>query len=474
MTPVPRTVLRALGLAAAGSIIVTHMIGQGVYLKGRVMVCEVGGAPAMIGAWAVAGLLVLCGALALAELAAMMPESGGIYAFLRRAYGERVAFAFGWMTLFIGAPASIGALGTGAAIFFNRLSGGALNGLTRTVDLFGAHLTVSGTQWFALALIGVVTLINCGPAVVNGGVATITAVLKVVVIVAIGAAGLALGHRDVALVAAACEGVGAATRGGAAGFAAALIAALYAYNGWHAVTSVAGEVRDPQRTIPRALVSAVGLVLVLYVLANAAFASVLGAAAIARLPASVAVGVVTVEALFGPAWGVISSLLLFLSAAEALHVAVLTDARITYALASDGALFAPLARLSRHAVPVRAVLATSGIAALLVLVAGFDALSDYYVFNTWVFFVAAVVALFVLRRREPGLPRPYRVVGYPLVPAVFVLVALWVLGQTVIANPRNSFVGLAIVAIAFPVHALRRPAGGANLPQLTSITEPEG
>ncbi|HTJ27705.1 MAG TPA: APC family permease [Candidatus Limnocylindria bacterium] len=450
MTTTPRTLLRTLGLVAAASIIVTNMIGQGVYLKARVMICEVATTPAMIAAWVVAGALALCGALALAELGAAIPESGGIYAFLRRAYGEAAAFAFGWMTLFIGAPAAIGALGSGAAIFFDRLSGGALD---------GHALGIAGTQWFALALIAVVTLINCAPAALNGGVATGFALLKIATIVGIAAAGLLLGHREVAQAAAAgpaCTGVAAATRGGAAGFAAALIAALYAYNGWHAVTLVAGEVRAPQRTIPRALGIGVGLVAVLYVFANVAFARVLGPAAIAALPASASVGVATVEALFGPAWGAVSSLLLFLSAAATLHVVVLSYARVTHALAADGALFAPLARLSRHGVPVRAVLATSAIAALLVLVANFDALSDYYVFNLWVFFVAAVVALFVLRRREPALARSYRVTGYPFVPALFVLVALWVLVQTLVASPRNSLVGLAIVALAFPVYAWRR------------------
>jgi len=171
--------------------------------------------------------------------------------------------------------------------------------------------------------------------------------------------------------------------------------------------------------------------------------------------------------LFGPAIGSISAAIFFISAAATLHIVIFSESRVTYALARDGILFAPLARVSRHAVPVRAVLATSGIAMTLLLFAGFDALSDYLIFNTFLFFLASVIALFVLRRKEPETARPYRVVGFPVVPAVFIVVAIWVLVQTLVTNPTGSLIGIAILLASIPVYLMRRSRGvgrSADLP----------
>jgi APA family basic amino acid/polyamine antiporter len=312
--------------------------------------------------------------------------------------------------------------------------------------------------------------VNCAPARTNGNVATAFATLKIGTLAGLTFAGLALGHAHTSTVPTlehACAGVGGAVRGGAAGFAAALLAALYAYNGWTAVTSVAGEVMAPSRNIPRVMAGAVGLVTVLYVLANMSFVHVLGTRAIAMMPASASVGVSAAEALFGASWGRIAAAILFVSTAATLHVAILVFSRVTYALASDGVLFAPLARLSRQAVPARAVVVTSAISALLTLIAGFDALSDYFIFNAWIFYALAVAALFVLRRREPAADRPFRVFGYPVVPAVFVVVAVWILAQTIASNPRSALIGIAIVAASFPVYFWRKHTSKRNVEPLS-------
>ena len=453
-----RTLLPSLGIAAAASLVISNMIGQGVFLKGRAMLCEVGTPTAELIAWAVAGVLTLCGALALAELSAMIPESGGMYAFLRRAYGPWAAFAFGWMILLVLAPAAIGALGAGAAIFFNRLSGGALDAVTTNLTLGGLHVTFGGIQLGAFAIIALVTLVTCLPTPINGGIATIFAGLKLVVLGGITLAGFALGEHHPATLAGGtlCAGVAANVRGGTAGVAAAILASLYAYNGWQSVMYVAGEVKRPQIALPRALIGGVGLVLVLYVFANAAFIHVLGAAAIFALPASASLGVTVAQALFGPTIGAVSAAVFFFSAVATMHIVIFSESRVTYALARDGVLFAPLARVTRQSVPVRAVLATSGVAMTLLLFAGFDALSDYLIFNTFVFVIASVVALFVLRRKEPETARPYRVLGYPVVPAIFVLVGLWVIVQTLVTSPTNSLIGIGILLASIPVYLVRR------------------
>jgi APA family basic amino acid/polyamine antiporter len=469
--PAGLTVLRSLGFVAMCAIAICNMVGQGVFLKARVMTCNVGSPLTMIAAWIVAGLLALCGALTLAELGAAMPQTGGIYAFLRRAYGGATAFSFGWMMLLVATPASTAALAAGAAIFFNVAAGHVLDGLTLTAAPAGVRFTLSGLQSTAIALIAAVTAVNCAPAAVNGRIAEGFALLKIAMLVAVTGAAFALGHAAGSFAQSgaggACIGVAPALRGGFAGFAAALVGALYAYSGWQSITLVAGEVQDPGRNFPLAMSTSVIVVIASYVAANAAFVHVLGAPSIASLTPATSVGVRVVEMLFGPVWRTIAAALLFASVAATLHVTMLTGARVVYALAQDGTGFRILGRLSARArVPVRALLANSALAIALVLIGSFDTLSDYLVFNTWVYYIAAGMALFVLRRREAQLARPYRAFGYPFVPAIFVAVGVWLLIQTLASNPRSSLIGLAIVAVSFPVYAVlrRRERSPANSP----------
>lgn len=460
-TPVAPTVVRTLGVAAAASIAVSNMIGQGVFLKARAMTCNVGSPALMLAAWLVAGMLALCGALTLAELGAAIPESGGIYAFLRRAYGGAMGFAYGWMSLFVASPASIAALAAGSAIFLNLTTGNALDGAGVSLAFGGSRLGVPGVQIVALALIAVMTAINCAPAVVNGGIATVSAVLKIGMIVAVIFIAVVAGHGSAAHfaidgAAGTCAGIAGSLRGGVPGFAAALIGALYAYQGWHSLTLVAGEVKAPGRTFPLALGVSVAVVIVLYVGVNAAYVEVLSPLTIANLAATTSVGVTAVATVLGPVWRTVAAGFLFASVIATLHVTILTNSRVSYAFARDTRGLGLLARVSsRGHVPVNAVIVNSVLAAGLVLVGNFDTLSDYLVFNIWVFFVAAGVGVFVLRRREPELNRPYRAFGFPVVPGIYVLVGGWLVVQTAISTPVSSAIGLGIVALSYPVYRLR-------------------
>jgi APA family basic amino acid/polyamine antiporter len=456
------TVVRSLGFAATSAIVVCNMVGQGVFLKARVMTCNVGSPGVMIVAWVAAGVLALCGALTLAELGAALPESGGIYAFLRRAYGNAVGFSYGWGTLFVGGPAATASLAAGTAIFFDLASNHLLERSTWSANVFCAVWTVTGLQLGAMLMIAGVTAVNLAPALVNGRIASAFALLKLGMLVAITFVAFALGHGTFAnyaqnVTGAACTGVSAATRAGVAGFAAALVGALYAYQGWQSSSLVAGEVKDPGRVFPRSLTLSVGIVMAAYVVANVSFVYVLGPSEIASLPPGSSVGVSVVEAIFGPVWRAIAAGLLFASVAATLHVSILTTARVPYALASDGLGFGLLARLSSRArVPVNALLVNAVLAIVLVLVGTFDTLSDYLVFNAWVYYAATGAAIFVLRQREPTLERPYRTPGYPVIPAIFVLVAIWLLTQTLISSPRDSLIGLAIIGLSFPYYYWRR------------------
>jgi len=443
-----RALLPSLGLSAATAVVVANMVGQGVFLKGRVMACETGTPLLTLSAWIVAGALAFCGAIAIAELAAMAPEAGGVYGYVRRSLGGAMGFAVGWNTLVIAAPAAIGALATGSAIFFNRLSGNALNAVPGGIPLF------------AVAIVVLITLVNCAPVGTNGAIARVSAVFKLATLAAIAIAGLFLGHHPGARGLAAdvlnttpCADVLGSARLGIAGFAAAMISALYAYNGWISIASLAGEVRRPSITIPRALIGAVALVTVLYVLANAAFIQTLGFATIERLAPSASVGVVTAEALFGPAVAVASSAFLLVSTIATLHIVVLHFSRLTYAVARDGLFFSPLAHISRHGVPIVALICMSAVAIALVLMLGFERLSNAFVFSSWLVYTFAGIGLFVLRRREPDAKRPYRVTGYPFLPAAFVAVAFCLLVSTAITTPFDSGIALVVTALAFPIYA---------------------
>jgi len=445
----------ALGLLAATSMIVCNIVGQGIFLKTRAMTCNVGTPEWVLGIWIAAGILALCGALTFAELGAMMPESGGPYAWLREGYGPLAAFSYGWMIFFVGAPSSIAALGAGSAIFFDALSGGALD----NVEIrFGAHLLLSGVQIFAVLMIAVMSAVNCLPVRTNGLVATGLTILKISLIGGLVVASFAIGHGDwghfgASGLAGSCAGVAASAHGGAGGIAAAMIGALYAYNGWASLTYISAEIKDPGRTIPRAITSAVIIVIALYVLVNTAYFFMLSPQMIASIAPTSSVGVELVRSLLGRSSAGLAAAIVFASVTATLHVVILTYARITNAFARDGSFFPWLGRTSEWSrVPVRAVVVQGALAAALALFGSFDALSNYSVFNLWVFFALAATTIFVFRRTLPNRDRPYKAWGYPFIPAVFVAVAAWILITATLTAPVQSVIGVAIVAASVPVY----------------------
>ena len=299
-----------------------------------------------------------------------------------------------------------------------------------------------------------------------------SAAIKVVMLAGIACAGFFIAAHGAAItphafVATPCPDVASALRGGGAGFAAALLGASYAFGGWSNITAIAGEIREPTRTLPRAMTGAVLLVIALYAVANAAFVRTIGFEAIRHVSPQSSLGIVVAEALFGSGWATISSALLCVSIAATLHVAILGTSRTTFALAKDGLIFPALARLSPSGVPQLAVLGTSTLAIVLVTLMGFERLSNYYVFNSWLILALTVVGLIVLRRREPTAPRPYRTVGYPFVPVAYLVAVSYVLVVTVISNPNDAVIGIAIALSGIPAYAViarakRRRANAAN------------
>ena len=452
------TLVRGLGLVAAISIVIGNVIGTGVFLKTRVMTCNVGTPGMVLAVWVAAGLLSLAGALTYAELAAMMPRAGGEYVFVREAYGRRWGFLYGWMQLFIAKTGSQAALSVGFAIFLNILTGGGLNTRFFTLDLAGYEIPFGMLQAVALGAIATLTLINCAAVSVSGQVATGLTGLKIALVIGVGVGAFMLAEGDWANFAivnsgGTCEGVEAAARVGFAGFGAAMLGALWGYDGWNNLTLVAGEVREPQRNIPLALIGGMIVITLLYIFVNVAYFYVLPPTEVASVPAASSVATEVVKRFLGAVAVSLVAAALLSSTIGTLHTSILTGARVPYAMSRDGLFFQSLARLSpRSRVPVGALLVQAVWAGILALSGSYDALTDYVIFASWIFYGLTPASVFVFRRRLPDAERPYRTWGYPVVPALFLLVTGWLLLNTLLTAPRQSLTGLALIALGLPVY----------------------
>lgn len=459
------TLVRSLGLTAATSINIANMIGTGVFLKTRVMTCNVGTPGLVLLVWVAAGLLAFAGALTYAELSTMRPKAGGEYVYIRDAYGPRWGFLFGWTQVTIARTASQAALAVGFSIFLNILTGGALNGVLFTWDLFGHPVPFGWLQLVALSTLAVTTFINCGAVSLGGAVASTLTVVKVgvVLMVGVGAFWFAQGdwhHVLLADTSGACEGVSASARGGMLGFGAAMLGALWAYDGWNNVAPLSGEVRDPQRTLPRAFLFGTAGVGVLYVFANLAYYYVLTPTEIANVSASSSVATEVASRFMGAAAVTLMAAALMVSSFGSLHTSVLAGARFPYAMARDGLFFKSLSAISpRTHVPVRALVAQGLWAGVLALSGSYDMLTDYAIFALWLFYGLAAASVFVFRRKFPDAERPYRTWGYPVLPALFLLATAWLIINTIITTPTQSLIGLALIALGLPVYSYfrRRP-----------------
>jgi APA family basic amino acid/polyamine antiporter len=466
LAPSNVTLIRGLTLVAAASIVIGNVIGTGVFLKARVMTCNVGTPGMVITVWIAAGILSLAGALTYAELAAMMPRAGGEYVFVREAYGPRLGFLYGWMQIFIAKTGSQAAVAVAFAGFLNKLTGGTLDTALVRLNFFGKPFAVSTLQVIGLALIALITLVNCATVIVSGRIASVLTGIKIALVLGIGLGAFALasgdwGHFAMANAGGVCEGVSPAAMVGVGGFTAAMLGALWGYDGWNNLTLVAGEVKDPQRNIPLALIGGTILIILLYVLVNLAYFYVLTPTQIASVPESSQVATEAAKSFLGPvAIGLILASLMA-SSIGTLHTSILTGARVPYAMARDRLFFDRLARLSpRTHVPIGAVVVQGIWAGILTLSGSFDTLTDYVIFGSWIFYGLVTASVFIFRRRMPHAERPYRAWGYPVVPILFLLVTGFLLFTTLLPDPGrglkglnvNALVGLGLIASGLPVY----------------------
>jgi APA family basic amino acid/polyamine antiporter len=453
-----RELTRGVGAWGSIAVNVANMIGTGVFLKTRVMTCNVGSAKMVLLVWLAAGLLALAGSFSYSEIAAMMPEAGGDYVYLRRAYGRLVGFLYGWMTFAVAKAGSQAALAVGLAIFMNVALGGKLQHWQLAASPLGVHLSISGLTLVALATIWTVALINCA-SVKSGGLTALSltiAKLALILSVAIGAFIFAPGdwsHLAGNGLAGACEGVSAGARGGYAGFGAAMLGALWAYDGWSNVAPLSGEIRNPQRNLPRAFVGGMLVVASLYLFVNLAYFYALSPLEIASVPSSSSVATEVLQRFLGPMAVSMTAVALMVSSLGALHSSVLANSRVPYAMARDGLFFRALGHLSpRSNVPVRAILAQAAWGSVLALSGSYDALTDSVVFASWLFYGLSTGSLFIFRRTMPHAERPYRALGYPVVPVIFLLVTAALLINTFIAAPNEAVKGVAVLVAGLPLY----------------------
>jgi APA family basic amino acid/polyamine antiporter len=412
-----------MGPWAAIAVNVANMIGTGVFLKTRVMTCNVGSAKIVLLVWVAAGLLSLAGTFSYSEIAAMMPEAGGDYIYLRRAYGRLMGFLYGWMVFAVARAGSQAALAVGLAIFMNVALGGVLDHWHVGVNVAGLNVRISGLTGVALLAIWVVALINCATVATGGRTALFVTLAKLALVFGVGLAAFLFAPGDWSHLAGSgllgtCEGVSPSARGGLAGFGAAMLGALWAYDGWNNVAPLAGEIQNPQRNLPRAFIGGMLIVGALYFFVNVAYYYAL-----------------TVSS-FG-----------------SLHSSVLANSRIPFAMARDGLFFRGLAKLSpRSKVPVRAILAQAAWGSVLALSGSYDALTDSVVFVAWAFYGLSIASLFIFRRIMPDATRPYRALGYPVVPMIFLLVTVALLVNTFVAAPRQALQGVAVLFAGLPFY----------------------
>ena len=431
--------VRELGVAASTAIVVGTIIGSGIFRVPSSMLVAVGSPKMVYLAWIVGGLLSFAGALTYAELGAMKPQAGGEYVYVRDGYGPLWGFLYSWTWFTVAKPASIATITTGLTDALSALPHfGFLSN-----RLAGLEHGPSYAQLVAIAATILITFINYIGVRRAGTFQVVFTVLKVIMLIVIAIIGFSYSAGTFANFKTSIPASGS-------GFMIALVAALWAYDGWNDLNMVAGEVANPQKNIPFALIAGVAIVAGLYMLMNAAIQYVLPSAQIAasKSPASA-----MTQAVLGAGGAALITAGIALSMLVTLNGTIMSGARVPYAMARDGYFFSALAdvhpvfRTPSTSLVVQAVLAII----LLLAAATFKELLELAIFSEWLFYMIAASTVFVFRKREPDLPRPYRTWGYPVVPALFVMAAAVLLYQTFMENVRNSTMGSLVILAGVPV-----------------------
>jgi APA family basic amino acid/polyamine antiporter len=443
---------RVLGLWPAVSIVIGTAIGSGIFLVPSDMIKAVG-SPAMVFAvWVFGGVLTLFGALSYAELAAALPDAGGEYVYLNAAYGPFFGFVYGWTQTWVAKSASLATLATGFYTYLSDFFPG-LRATAYTVHYpigpGGGPLEIRFGQFFAIGLILFLAGVNYFGVRLGGGVQVAVTGLKLALIAGLTAAGLWYGistHTDIANLHSGMN----ADPGGVAGFFAALVAALWAYDGWNNAGMLGSEIERPQRNLPLALIGGTLAMIGIYLLANLAYFSVLSGA---EVGASERVAADMMRRVLGSPGGAAVSLAAMISIFAALNGSLLSGSRVPYAMARNGYFFHVLGHVHpRFRTPSVSILLLGLWSSVLLLSGHYKQLYTLVIFPSWILYAMTAASVIVLRWKRPDLERPYKVLAYPFVPVLFVLVAIGLLYSTLLTSPRESGIGFSIIVAGLPFY----------------------
>jgi APA family basic amino acid/polyamine antiporter len=446
----PTALVKGLGVFGATSVVAGTMIGTAIFVVPGDILQQVGTPFMVLAVWVAAGVLSLFGALSYAELGAALPQAGGEFVYMHRAYGPAFGFLYGWTQFIIAKTASIAAIATGfvlyLAYFFPHLHDplwdASLHLGGRTLDL-----RLTGLQIGATLMVLLLSGLNVLGVRRSGAVQTLFTASKLLVLTVLIVLGLTYGHGS-------WQGFHALLPAGPGGllatFGVATVSALWAYDGWNNLSMVAGEVKNPERNVPAALIVGASAVLLVYVLVNLAYFHV--------LPASAVMGTKTVASeaarrFLGNAGGAFVAVGVMISTFATLNGSILAGSRIPYATARAGLFPAGLAAVnSRFRTPAVSLVWQAVIAGVFTLSGTYKSLYTKAIFSEFLFYALCTAGVFVLRRREPDLPRPYRTWGYPLVPALFVILSVCLLVNTFWQQRSDSLWGVVLVGSGIPAY----------------------
>lgn len=449
----PPRLRRELDLLDSALMLVGVVLGSGIFMTTGIMAVALPSPGLIMLAWAVGGLLTLAGASVFAELGAALPEAGGGYVYLREAYGALVSFLFAWITLLVYQPGAISAVAVGFAEHLGYLVPplGA-DVVLVNLPLGESVLKITSAQVVAAATILGLTAVNILGLRVGSNIVNVITTLKVAALVAFAVLGILVARPTGASNAASSMSGGTADL--VTGFGLALVASLWTYDGWINLSFSGGEVKDPGRTIPRALMLGTGALTGLYLLVNSVY---LYALTIPEMQGVTRVAEKATTALFGAGAGIFMVAVVALSSFGGTHGTVLTGARLYYAVAKDGFFFRSMAHVHpRHHTPDVALWVQGVLAAALALSGRFDQLFTYCMFAALLLYAATTASVMTLRRQRPDLPRPYRVWAYPALPIVYFGALMLLCVNTLLTRPLESLSGLVIVAAGVPVFFLWR------------------
>jgi APA family basic amino acid/polyamine antiporter len=439
---------RRLGPYDAAAIIISNVIGSGILFYSPGIAASVPNSWLFLATWATGGVLAFAGAMAYAELAVMRPKAGGEYVYLDAAFGRAAAFLTGWTSFVAGFS---GAIASGAVIFMFYLErfvpGASDSAPLFVVPLPWVPLTVSVQALLAIALIALMAAIHIrgvGPGRIVGN---ILAVLKVTSLVLFIALGLSFGTGSTANLQSAAGPVTVTS------WLLALVPVMFAYAGWNAASYVAEEIRDPSRNVPLALGVGTAAVVAIYLFLNVLYLYVLPVGELAAVRSSVLD--VVAERLLGARAGAIMGLVSLVGLGASISAMTIAGPRVYYAMARDGVFLAPAAQVhARYQTPAKSIAAQAVWSAILVLSGSANALIRYTGFAVVLFSGIAVAALFVLRAREPNAPRPFKALGYPVVPGIFVVVSFLIVANAMYSDPGPSGAGALIILLGVPVYLI--------------------